>query len=141
MSFRVQCPGSQNYGDQGLCAYVLEHVNDAKSRGAVIGHDHRHHSERWARLTAAAFHNKGVKTYLYRGLVHTPMQVTHFKRCAGELNQVFRVPFGVKRLNAACGVMITGPCGVDLQVDTLLISQSSQPQPQGCPKSLSAAPD
>ncbi|KAI9443236.1 hypothetical protein H4582DRAFT_2109603 [Lactarius indigo] len=80
---------------QGLCAYVLEHVNDAKSRGAVIGYDHRHHSERWAQLTAAAFHDKGVKTYLYRGIVHTPMQV------------VFRVPFGVKRLNAACGVMIT----------------------------------
>ncbi|KAH9065396.1 hypothetical protein EDB87DRAFT_1555578 [Lactarius vividus] len=79
---------------QGLCAYVLEHVNDAKSRGAVIGYDHRHHSERWARLTAAAFHDKGVKTYLYRGVVHTPMQV-------------FRVPFGVKRLKAACGVMIT----------------------------------
>ncbi|KAI9465474.1 hypothetical protein BJY52DRAFT_1183576 [Lactarius psammicola] len=52
---------------QGLCAYVLEHVNDAKSRGAVIGYDHRHNSERWARLTAAAFHDKGVKTYLYRG--------------------------------------------------------------------------
>jgi phosphoglucomutase len=58
---------------QGLCAYVLEHVNDAKSRGAVIGYDHRHRSERWAQLTAAAFHDKGVKTYLYRGLVHTPM--------------------------------------------------------------------
>lgn len=37
-----------------------------------------------------------------------------FTRCVGDLNQVFRVPFGVKRLNAACGVMITGPSGVDL---------------------------
>ncbi|KAI0269854.1 hypothetical protein BC834DRAFT_574038 [Gloeopeniophorella convolvens] len=75
---------------QGLCAYVLEHISNAKERGVVIGHDHRHHSEKWARLTAAAFIDKGVKTYLYRGLVHTPM-----------------VPFGVKKLNAACGVMIT----------------------------------
>ncbi|KAH9980245.1 hypothetical protein BGW80DRAFT_489150 [Lactifluus volemus] len=75
---------------QGLCAYVLEHVNDAKIRGVVIGYDHRHHSEKWARLVAAAFLDKGVKTYLYRRLVHTPM-----------------VPFGVKRLSAACGVMIT----------------------------------
>ena len=65
--------GSQCYDFQGLCAYVLEHVNDAKSRGAVIGYDHRYNSERWARLTAAAFHDKGVKTYLYRGIVHTPM--------------------------------------------------------------------
>ncbi|KAI0284001.1 hypothetical protein BGY98DRAFT_949931 [Russula aff. rugulosa BPL654] len=75
---------------QGLCAYVLEHVDDARHRGAVIGYDHRHNSERWARLTAAAFLDKGVKTYLYRDLVHTPM-----------------VPFGVKRLGAACGIMIT----------------------------------
>jgi len=75
---------------QGLCVYVLAHIDDARERGAVIGYDHRHNSERWARLTAAAFIDKGVKAYLYRGLVHTPM-----------------VPFGVKRLNAACGVMIT----------------------------------
>ncbi|KAN0123437.1 hypothetical protein V8E52_002769 [Russula decolorans] len=75
---------------QGLCAYVLEHVDNARDRGAVIGYDHRHNSERWAQLTAAAFLDKGVKTYLYRDLVHTPM-----------------IPFGVKKLGAACGVMIT----------------------------------
>ncbi|KAI0085419.1 hypothetical protein BDY19DRAFT_996767 [Irpex rosettiformis] len=75
---------------QGLCAYVLQHVKDAASRGIVIGHDHRHHSERWAQLTAAAFVANSVKVYLYNGLVHTPM-----------------VPFGVKYLKAACGVMIT----------------------------------
>ncbi|KAI9512434.1 hypothetical protein F5148DRAFT_1279773 [Russula earlei] len=53
---------------QGLAAYVLEHVENARDRGAVIGYDHRHNSERWARLTAAAFIDKGIKTYLYRGL-------------------------------------------------------------------------
>ena len=71
--FSCAGPGSQRYDYQGLCAYVLEHVNDAKCRGAVIGYDHRYHSERWARLTAAAFHDKGVKTHLYRGIVHTSM--------------------------------------------------------------------
>ncbi|KAI0340695.1 hypothetical protein BDW22DRAFT_1360127 [Trametopsis cervina] len=75
---------------QGLCAYVLQNVKDAPSRGVVVGHDHRHHSQRWAQLTAAAFLANNVKVYLYTGLVHTPM-----------------VPFGVKTLNAACGVMIT----------------------------------
>ncbi|KAF5391768.1 hypothetical protein D9757_001672 [Collybiopsis confluens] len=75
---------------QGLCQYVLNQVKDAASRGVVIGHDHRCNSEKWAELTAAAFLERGVKVYLYRGLVHTPL-----------------VPFGVKRLNAACGVMIT----------------------------------
>ncbi|KAJ3983645.1 hypothetical protein F5890DRAFT_161595 [Lentinula detonsa] len=74
---------------QGLCQYVLKEVRDAKSRGIVIGHDHRYNSEKWAQLTAAAFLENGMKVYLFRGLVHTPL-----------------VPFGVK-LNAACGVMIT----------------------------------
>ncbi|KAK0210455.1 hypothetical protein DFS33DRAFT_1252201 [Desarmillaria ectypa] len=75
---------------QGLCQYVLSHVKDAASRGVVIGHDHRHNSEHWAQLTAAAFLASDLKVYLHRGLVHTPM-----------------VPFSVKKLNAACGVMIT----------------------------------
>lgn len=75
---------------QGLCAYVLEHIQNAATRGVVVGHDHRHNSERWAQLTAAAFIANNVKVYLHNGLVHTPM-----------------VPFSVKALNAACGVMIT----------------------------------
>ncbi|KAG1736758.1 hypothetical protein EDB19DRAFT_1637442 [Suillus lakei] len=75
---------------QGLCAYVLEHVENAATRGVVVGHDHRHNSERWAQLTAAAFIANNVKVYLHNGLVHTPL-----------------VPFSVKALNAGCGVMIT----------------------------------
>ncbi|KAF9977951.1 Phosphoglucomutase-3 [Actinomortierella ambigua] len=75
---------------QGLCLYVLEHVPNAKERGVVIGHDHRHHSNDFARLTAGVFLSKGVKVYAYKDLVHTPM-----------------VPYGVKKLNAACGIMIT----------------------------------
>ncbi|KAI0948404.1 hypothetical protein AcV7_009159 [Taiwanofungus camphoratus] len=75
---------------QGLCAYVLENVPNAASRGVVIGHDHRHNSERWAGLTAAAFTENNVKVFPLRGLVHTPL-----------------VPFSVKKLDAACGVMIT----------------------------------
>lgn len=60
---------------KGLCAYVLQNVSDAASRGVVVGHDHRHNSARWAELTAAAFIKKGVKVYLYRDLAHTPMSV------------------------------------------------------------------
>ncbi|KAL4249554.1 phosphohexose mutase family protein [Abortiporus biennis] len=75
---------------QGLCAYVLEKVPDAANKGIVIGHDHRHNSERWAKLTAVVFLSNNVKVYLLRGLVHTPL-----------------VPFSVKELHAACGVMIT----------------------------------
>ncbi|KAI0710386.1 phosphoglucomutase first 3 domain-containing protein [Cerioporus squamosus] len=76
---------------QGLCAYVLEHVRDARSRGVVVGHDHRHHSEKWAKLTAAAFIDQNVLVYLHPKVIHTPL-----------------VPFTVKAKGAACGVMITG---------------------------------
>lgn len=58
---------------QGFCAYVLRHVQNAASRGVVVGHDHRHNSERWAKLTAAAFVERGVKVYLHRGIVLTPL--------------------------------------------------------------------
>ncbi|KAL1947532.1 hypothetical protein VTO73DRAFT_13256 [Trametes versicolor] len=75
---------------QGLCAYVVKNVKDARSRGVVVGHDHRHHSEKWAKLTAAAFIDQGVPAYFHDGVVHTPI-----------------VPFTVKSKNAACGVMIT----------------------------------
>jgi hypothetical protein len=76
---------------KGLCAYVLANVRDAETRGIVVGHDHRYNSERWAKLTAAVFASKNVKVYLHRGYVHTPL-----------------VPFSLKTLKAACGVMITG---------------------------------
>jgi phosphomannomutase len=75
---------------QGLATYMLQQVNNPQERGVVVGHDHRYNSERWARLTAAAFVAKGFKVYLHRGIVHTPL-----------------VPFSVSKLKAAGGVMIT----------------------------------
>lgn len=95
---------------QGLSSYVLTHVYDAASRGVVIGHDHRYNSERWARLTAVAFINSGIKTYLFRGLVHTPMYVSLDISLYVDIHSsfCFRIPFSVKKLGTACGVMITG---------------------------------
>ncbi|KZT26348.1 Phosphoglucomutase, first 3 domain-containing protein [Neolentinus lepideus HHB14362 ss-1] len=75
---------------QGLCAYILANVPAAAERGIVIGHDHRHNSEKWAMITAAVFMAQNMKVHLLTGHVHTPM-----------------VPFSLKRLHAACGVMIT----------------------------------
>ncbi|KAG5637859.1 hypothetical protein H0H81_002898 [Sphagnurus paluster] len=66
---------------QGLCAYVAAHVDGAAKRGIVIGYDHRHNSERWARLTAAAFIANGHKVYLLQGIVHTPMYQDHLIPC------------------------------------------------------------
>ncbi|KAF8803603.1 hypothetical protein BYT27DRAFT_7195445 [Phlegmacium glaucopus] len=75
---------------QGLAEYVSVHVCEARNRGLVVGHDHRHHSEHWARLAAQVFITKGFRVYLLQGNVHTPL-----------------IPFSVNHLRAACGVMIT----------------------------------
>ncbi|CAO3613777.1 unnamed protein product [Mucor hiemalis] len=75
---------------QGLAVYIEKTVPDAKKRGVVIGHDHRHHSDDFARLTAFAFIQRGFKVWYYKELVHTPL-----------------VPYTIKKLHAAGGVMIT----------------------------------
>ena len=54
-------------------------MDNAARRGVVVGHDHRHNSERWAALSAAAFLSKGVKVYLLRGFVHTPLYVPYHR--------------------------------------------------------------
>jgi phosphoglucomutase len=51
---------------QGLAAYLQlgsDSSAAAAARGVVIGHDHRHHSLRFAQLTAAAFLSKGSLLY------------------------------------------------------------------------------
>ncbi|CAO3594849.1 unnamed protein product [Absidia cylindrospora] len=75
---------------QGLAMYIEQNVTNAKTRGVVVGHDHRHNSDSFARLTAAAFLQRGFKVWYYKDLVHTPL-----------------VPYTIKKLNAAGGVMIT----------------------------------
>ncbi|GAA5920403.1 hypothetical protein JCM1841_003376 [Sporobolomyces salmonicolor] len=75
---------------QGLERYAAESIHGARERGIVVGHDHRHNSSEFARLTAGVFRRAGWEVYQLKGLVHTPM-----------------VPFATKKLGAALGVMIT----------------------------------
>ncbi|KAF2268593.1 hypothetical protein CC78DRAFT_378172 [Lojkania enalia] len=75
---------------QGLAAYLLENEENVKHRGVVVGRDARHNSEKFAKLTAAAFVAKGIKVWWYENPAHTPL-----------------VPFGVRELNAVAGIMIT----------------------------------
>ncbi|XP_018014829.1 phosphoglucomutase-2 [Hyalella azteca] len=75
---------------QGLVKYLLEVEPDAAKRGIVIGHDSRHNSHRFARLAASAFLLGGVNVYLLGDICPTPF-----------------VPFTVKQLGAAAGVMVT----------------------------------
>jgi phosphoglucomutase len=75
---------------QGLAAYLLKTESNVKKRGVVIGRDARHNSEKFAKLTAAAFVAKGIKVWWYETPSHTPL-----------------VPFGVQELNAVAGIMVT----------------------------------
>lgn len=75
---------------QGLCAYVLDSVPDARERGIVVGYDARHNSARFARLAAAVFVAAGVRTRLFSAITPTPY-----------------VPYAVRKYAAAAGVMVT----------------------------------
>lgn len=75
---------------QGLADYILQNVSGSAAAGIVIGYDSRHNSKKFAELAAAVFTTKGIKVWWYEDLAHTPM-----------------VPFGVKVLGAAAGIMIT----------------------------------
>lgn len=68
---------------------MIQQVPDALSRGVVVGHDHRHNSEHWAKLTAAAFIAKGMKVFLLRGIVHTPMCAWFTLRVLYSLDLLF----------------------------------------------------
>jgi phosphomannomutase len=80
---------------QGLCDYMLLHFGESvKERGIAIGYDHRRkgtlNSEKFALITASVMASKGIKSYLFNGVVATML-----------------VPFCVKRRNCAAGVMVT----------------------------------
>lgn len=75
---------------QGIAEHVLASQREASLAGIVVGYDGRHNSKHYAELAAAAFIAKGIKVWWYEDIVHTPL-----------------VPFAVKHLKAAAGIMIT----------------------------------
>ncbi|KAL8674503.1 MAG: hypothetical protein Q9168_001095 [Polycauliona sp. 1 TL-2023] len=75
---------------QGLAEYLLSTLPEAAAAGIVVGHDARHNSEHFALLAAAVFESKGIAVWWYEDIVHTPL-----------------VPYAVKALQAAAGIMIT----------------------------------
>ncbi|KAM3615782.1 uncharacterized protein V6R79_007700 [Siganus canaliculatus] len=81
---------------QGLYSYLSRHFPDFSSRGVVVGFDTRGQeesgcsSQRLAKLTAAVMLSRDVPVHLFSSFVPTPY-----------------VPYAVKKLGAAAGVMIT----------------------------------
>ncbi|XP_015241498.1 PREDICTED: glucose 1,6-bisphosphate synthase [Cyprinodon variegatus] len=81
---------------QGLYAYLFRCFADLSSRGVVVGFDTRGQeesgcsSQRLAKLTAAVLLSRDIPVHLFSKFVPTPY-----------------VPYAVKKLGAAAGVMIT----------------------------------
>lgn len=75
---------------QGLAEYLLKEEPGSAASGIVVGYDARHNSMAFAEYAAEVFTAKGIRVWWYDAVVHTPL-----------------VPFGVRYLGAAAGVMIT----------------------------------
>ncbi|MCB9534663.1 MAG: phospho-sugar mutase [Myxococcales bacterium] len=72
----------------GLAAYLLEHADDARARGVVIGYDGRHGSLPFAQDAAGVLAARGLPVYLYDHVVPTPElahAVTHLGCAAGVM--------------------------------------------------------
>ena len=74
----------------GVVESVVANVQDAESRGIVIGYDGRHYSREFAEDSALVFAAAGVRALLFTHPVPTPL-----------------TSFAVKELRAAAGVMVT----------------------------------
>ncbi|MGF1754559.1 phospho-sugar mutase [Vibrio makurazakiensis] len=74
----------------GLGHYLVDNIENACSRGVVIGYDGRTDSERFALDTAAVLTALGIKVYLTHAVAATPI-----------------VAFGIKHFNAAAAVVVT----------------------------------
>ncbi len=74
----------------GLAAYLVESVQNARSRGVVIGFDGRRKSAVFAEDAAAVLAAAGIRVHLFRDVAPTPLTA-----------------FAVGHLGCAAGVMIT----------------------------------
>ncbi|MGR5499399.1 phospho-sugar mutase [Vibrio sp. DNB22_10_4] len=74
----------------GLGQYLLEQVDDAGTRGVIVGYDGRIDSKQFAHDTASVLTAMGIKVYLTSQVAATPI-----------------VAFGVKKFNAAAAVVVT----------------------------------
>ncbi len=74
----------------GLGAYLEAMVENAATRGVVVGHDARRMSREFAEEAASTLAGAGILVHLYETMVPTPL-----------------VPYAVSQLGAAAGIMVT----------------------------------
>lgn len=91
---------------QGLVTYIL--ANHGSS--LVIGYDHRHHSQRFAEITASVALLKGLRVY-YLGSIINLSAETSGRSSEAEVDRLYvhtpMVPFGIDHYKASAGVMVT----------------------------------
>lgn len=75
---------------QGLCFFINEYGQSAKSNGVVVGHEARRESRAFAELSCEIFAANGINSYLFDSMRSTP-----------------EVSFAVRHLGATAGVQIT----------------------------------
>ncbi|MGF1772598.1 phospho-sugar mutase [Vibrio wakamikoensis] len=74
----------------GLGQYLLEQIDNADTRGVIVGYDGRIDSKQFAHDTASVLTAMGIKVYLTSQVAATPI-----------------VAYGVKKFNAAAAVVVT----------------------------------
>jgi len=75
---------------QGLCFFINEYGQSAKSNGVVVGHEARRESRAFAELSCEIFAANGINSYLFNSMRSTP-----------------EISFAVRHLEATAGVQIT----------------------------------
>ncbi|KAG7196267.1 Phosphoglucomutase-3 [Scheffersomyces spartinae] len=88
---------------QGLVNYLS--ANQC-NRSIVVGYDHRHHSQRFAEITASVALTKGFTVY-YLGNINVLSDVNVESYVEREYVHTPMVPFTINQTGAGAGVMVT----------------------------------
>lgn len=75
---------------EGFARMLDEEGDEARAKGVAIGYDVRHMSLEFSRLTAEIFAGHGIKVYMHKDIVPTPV-----------------LSYTIRHLNAYAGVMMT----------------------------------
>lgn len=84
---------------------LVRHVVATGGHSIVVGYDHRHHSQRFAELTASVALAGGLHV-LYLGAT-TDLSAESGGSCAGNYVHTPMVPFAIDLYHASAGVMVT----------------------------------
>ncbi|CUM45678.1 uncharacterized protein AC631_01551 [Debaryomyces fabryi] len=100
---------------QGLIKYLLEENESNKDLSIVVGYDHRHHSQRFAEITASVALTQGFKVYYLGSVTNLSQESIELSETkflgGGETDRGYvhtpLVPFAIDYFKASAGVMVT----------------------------------